>query len=99
MLARYRDELARAAEQAEWREPEDVERAAEQWDLRLLELLGDHDRRLLVGISSALAQLARGTYGTCTECGSPIPAMRLAVLPETTTCIACARGLEPRFAR
>ncbi len=27
----------------------------------------------------------------CEECGNPIPAERLEVLPDTTTCVGCSR--------
>jgi DnaK suppressor protein len=99
VLARYRDELARAAEQAGWHEPEDVERATEQWDLRVLDILGEADHRQIVGLSAALERLARGTYGVCQDCGGHIDRARLATLPEAATCIACARALESPAAR
>ena len=33
---------------------------------------------------------------TCESCGKPIPAGRLAALPETTTCIWCSKVVRPR---
>src|SRR6185295_2355781 len=99
VLARYRDELARAAEQSEWREPEDVERAAEQWDVRLLGLLGEADRRTLIETSAALARLSHGTYGLCEGCGGRIDRARLAALPTTAMCIECAHEAEALPAR
>jgi DnaK suppressor protein len=33
-------------------------------------------------------------FGVCEECGDPIPAERLLIVPETNLCIACQRELE-----
>jgi len=33
-------------------------------------------------------------FGTCEECGTPIPRERLLIVPETTLCVACQRELE-----
>jgi DnaK suppressor protein len=41
-------------------------------------------------VDAALARVAAGTYGTCTSCGLPIPAGRLAARPAAATCVACA---------
>jgi RNA polymerase-binding transcription factor DksA len=40
-------------------------------------------------ITAALQRLDTGEYGDCVSCGNPIPYGRLAVMPETTLCIAC----------
>ena len=45
-------------------------------------------------IDAALARIAAGTYGRCTSCTRPISAGRLAVLPETPSCVDCAARLE-----
>jgi len=37
----------------------------------------------------ALRRLEAGTYGQCLGCEQPIPYGRLAVMPETTYCLAC----------
>lgn len=37
----------------------------------------------------ALRRLEAGTYGQCIGCDQPIPYGRLAVMPETTYCLAC----------
>ena len=44
------------------------------------------DQRLQV--EAALARLDAGTYGTCVDCGQPIPDARLEVRPEAARCIA-----------
>lgn len=41
-------------------------------------------------IAEALQRLEDGTFGTCTNCGNPIPEVRLEVRPYAPTCVACA---------
>jgi RNA polymerase-binding transcription factor DksA len=41
-------------------------------------------------IVAALRRLDGGSYGTCERCGGAIDAARLDLMPETTTCRACA---------
>ena len=43
-------------------------------------------------VDRALAKIEDGTYGECDNCGEPILPARLAAMPESTRCIACARG-------
>jgi RNA polymerase-binding protein DksA len=45
-------------------------------------------------VDDALRARERGTYGTCQECGKPIPAERLAARPQATLCVDCQRRLE-----
>ena len=53
-----------------------------------------HGRR--AQMIDALERLRAGTYGACATCGDPISYHRLLVVPETSTCIACARqSLDP----
>jgi hypothetical protein len=40
-------------------------------------------------ILEALKRIRGGVYGTCLICQSPIPYDRLAVIPETRTCVHC----------
>jgi RNA polymerase-binding transcription factor DksA len=42
-------------------------------------------------LGQALLRLDEGSYGMCVQCGSPIHPERLAVLPDTKTCIDCAQ--------
>jgi DnaK suppressor protein len=46
-------------------------------------------RKTLTEIAAARRRLADGAFGTCTGCGSPIPAARLALRPWAGTCVAC----------
>ena len=43
-------------------------------------------------IDRALARLDDGTYGICEGCGRPIPEKRLEAMPESVTCVECARS-------
>jgi len=42
-------------------------------------------------ITSALASIEAGTYGTCASCGNLIAPRRLEAMPATLLCIECAR--------
>ena len=38
-------------------------------------------------VEAALARIEDGTYGTCVDCGKPIPDARLEVRPEAARCV------------
>jgi RNA polymerase-binding transcription factor DksA len=46
-------------------------------------------RRKLADIEDALARLATGRFGSCEQCGSPVPAGLLTAAPETRYCARC----------
>jgi DnaK suppressor protein len=46
-------------------------------------------RRKLADIEDALARLATGRFGSCEQCGSPVPAGLLSAAPETRYCARC----------
>ena len=49
-------------------------------------------------LEAALQRMEEGTYGVCEACGRAIEPERLAVLPITTLCIACAyQGTQPQL--
>jgi RNA polymerase-binding transcription factor DksA len=52
--------------------------------------LDEEERR----IAEARRALAEGRYGTCVNCGSEIPAARLAAVPEAVRCLDCQRHFE-----
>jgi len=52
-------------------------------------------RRKLADVEEALARLAAGTFGSCEQCGSPIAAGLLAVIPERRYCPRCQAGGDP----
>ena len=55
-------------------------------------VLEDEEHR----IAEALRALGDGSYGTCRDCGKPIPPERLRVVPEAVRCIHCQRHFEGR---
>ena len=55
--------------------------------LRAIETVTDTE---LVEIEEALQRMAAGEYGVCRDCGLPIAPLRLAILPQASTCAACA---------
>lgn len=58
---------------------------------RLTEVgVGDVLEVSLARTERALAKLADGTYGTCDGCGAQIVPARLAAMPDSVTCLACA---------
>jgi RNA polymerase-binding transcription factor len=57
-------------------------------------------RRKLADVEDALGRLAAGRFGSCEQCGSPVPAGLLRAAPETRYCAACdAPSGEPREPR
>jgi Prokaryotic dksA/traR C4-type zinc finger len=55
-----------------------------------------HDVRTQMRLRSVLDALKRiraGIYGACLMCQSLIPYERLAVIPETQTCVRCGSGV------
>lgn len=73
------------AEQATQRENDDVLGAISQSARSELSLL-----------EAALRRLANGRYTTCATCGEPIGQERLAAVPYTDRCCACAEGAGRR---
>lgn len=63
--------------------------AITQWELNqaMRERLKNHAAEL----RQALNRLEEGTYGICERCGKRIDPNRLAVLPDTKLCAACAQ--------
>jgi DnaK suppressor protein len=45
-------------------------------------------------IQSALARIKNGEYGTCADCGRPIPFKRLMRSPASVRCIGCQDAFE-----
>src|SRR5438477_435117 len=50
----------------------------------------------LLAETLSLPRIQDGTYGTCTNCGKPIPEERLEARPWATLCIGCQRERERR---
>jgi RNA polymerase-binding protein DksA len=61
------------------------------YDRELDYSLEENAEQVLGEIEAALQRIENGTYGTCANCGKPIPEERLEARPWTTLCIDCAR--------
>jgi len=53
----------------------------------------------LAEVEAALARIADGSYGTCSDCGQPIRWPRLNAQPTAERCIACQEKREVRSGR
>lgn len=56
--------------------------------------LGENSTEVLTQIDAALARIAAGTYGTCSNCGREIAPQRLEAYPWASLCIDCKREAE-----
>jgi DnaK suppressor protein len=70
------------------------DRATHAATSRLHEAESDRDRAELAQVEAALARLNAGQFGQCADCGEPIGAARLAVLPAAECCAACQAERE-----
>jgi DnaK suppressor protein len=61
-----------------------------EMDKALLKQLKERKETLERAVSGS----GDNAYGVCEKCGNPIHPDRLAILPDTTTCINCAREAE-----
>ncbi len=73
-----------------------AEDAATQAAGVLLSGLEGRERHELDEIDDALARLARGTYGSCQDCGASIPLARLRAMPAARLCLDCQKQRESR---
>lgn len=55
-------------------------------------VLSAQARGAVVEIDRALAKIDVGNYGTCEQCGQPIPQARLKALPYAALCVGCKSG-------
>ena len=94
-------QVARAEDDLRWLDsnthPETEEEAQEQNIANLLARLDDRGNLELRTIDRALTLIEGGDYGTCEDCGEPIPLERLEVLPTATACVFCAEVRERAF--
>ncbi len=54
------------------------------------------EQKMLYLIDEAMKRIRDGTYGSCLQCGKPIPSRRLAALPYSESCIDCQKLKEPK---
>lgn len=92
-LAEFNDRIARVErERAEPLSADSAEQAVEAEDGEVLALQDDALHREIAAIVGAIRRIDAGTYGECTSCRESIEPARLAALPTTPLCIACARA-------
>ena len=77
-------------------EADSKERAIQLEDSEVVDALGNEARAEITKISSALARMDSGEFGTCIECGLPIDEGRIIACPYALECIDCARVDERR---
>ncbi len=56
-----------------------------------------HECAELKDIDGALQRIDAGNYGTCQQCGVPIPFARMHVQPVAKACLACQKKAEQRY--
>jgi len=56
--------------------------------------LNERETAELDAIAQALARLDAGSFGACTDCGTPIAAERLRATPQAARCMACQEKAE-----
>lgn len=64
----------------------------DEMNSRLLEVESDELR----AIDAAIDRIKDGSYGTCQDCGKPIPLKRLQAVPYVVDCVGCRRLAEQR---
>jgi DnaK suppressor protein len=89
-LTRDFDEVVAASTSSNADDEHDPEGATIAFERQQVAALLDQARRRLADVDEALLRAATGDYGTCTDCGQPIAAERLAARPQARTCIECA---------
>jgi DnaK suppressor protein len=51
-------------------------------------------RAALRDVLRALRRMDAGSYGSCEQCGEPLPIERLEVLPQVAQCMSCQRDTQ-----
>lgn len=69
------------------------EEATETLELEKRLALENRIRQELAKVEHALEKIEQGTYGTCDNCGQPIPRERLEALPWANLCLSCKEQL------
>jgi RNA polymerase-binding protein DksA len=74
-----------------------AEQAVERENEEVLGALDNSIRDEMKQIERTLARIDAGEYGTCEDCGRPIPAKRLEALPNASRCVACEEKKAERI--
>ncbi|WP_030265592.1 TraR/DksA family transcriptional regulator [Streptomyces violens] len=86
--ARQRLEHERNSRLLQLRAIEETERDASD---HLMAAQQESLQRVLKEVEKAFERIHDGTYGTCQDCGQPIPVERLEILPYARCCVGCQR--------
>jgi DnaK suppressor protein len=98
-IAQQRGELARPSDASSEHFGHPDEAGARMASEReLLLALGERESAELGAIDAALARIAAGGYGECTDCGTTIAPARLHASPEAPRCIHCQEKMEQHHA-
>lgn len=71
-----------------------ADHASEIFDREVDDSLEENAGTIVREIDLALERIEAGTYGTCINCGRPIPEERLAAVPYAVLCVPCKRDEE-----
>jgi DnaK suppressor protein len=71
-----------------------ADHASEIFDREVDDSLEENAGTIVREIDAALERIEAGTYGTCINCGQPIPDERLAAVPYAVLCLPCKRDEE-----
>lgn len=71
-----------------------VDRANNSYHRELMFSLSDTERTQLLAVEAALERIDEGGYGTCANCGDPIPEQRLEAVPWARYCVDCQEKVE-----
>ena len=66
-----------------------AEQATQRENDEVLTALEESIRDEMSLIEKTLGLVEAGQYGICEDCGTPIPAKRLRIIPHATRCVAC----------
>jgi len=77
-------------------EPDLVDQSSGETDLALSLAKHKNARREVLIIQAALLRIERKEFGTCNDCGEPIPAGRLKAVPTTVLCVDCQLEREKK---
>jgi len=71
-----------------------ADHASEILDREVDDSLEENAGAIVQEIDAALERIDEGTYGTCVNCGQPIPEERLEAVPYAVLCVTCKREEE-----
>jgi DnaK suppressor protein len=72
--------------------PLDLEQQADKVEEYTTRIPLEHNLEVkLALIDTAIAKIAKGTYGKCEKCGKDIPIKRMEIFPEAQFCVDCQK--------